>query len=214
MEKNIKDLPDFDEWLQNYKPEPIKYLAAFESDTGKVVSVGPDHAIPNDKYPNTIAIDARQAEAIISGEIKLSKCFVDPNAGELEIVEHKDLFKIDDVLHRIVNSEWSSDEKPDVFLEYDKKSSRMTIKLSEELGGTHKLDKKFHPIVKRKMFWDGDTILSFSITEYNDPHLVHDTIEVTLSELTGKAKSVEVNCPEKFSVYTRRLLKNYVIEEK
>jgi len=214
MEKDIKNLPDFDEWIKNYKPDPINYLAAFDSETGKVLTVGPDYSIDKEKYPNTLALDSTQAEAIISGEIKLSKCFIDPNAGELEIVEQKDLFKIDDVLHRIVNTEWSSIEKPDVFLEYDKKSSRLTVKLSEELGGTHKLDKKWHPIVKRKMFWDGETVLSFSITEYNDPHIVYDKVDVKLSDISGQAKSFNIKCPEKFSVYTRRLLKNYVIEEK
>ena len=91
-------------------------------------------------------------------------------------------------------------------------NDRLTIKLTEELGGTYKLDAKFHPITKRKIFWDGETVMQFLVTDYNDPHIIHQTVELKISELTGKTKAFNIECPSKFSIYTRRLFKNYVIE--
>jgi len=211
MEEKIT-LPDFDEWLENYKPREIKYNAAFNADTGKILTVGPDHTVTNKAYKNIINVSNEVAEDIISGKIRMSKCFVDAALGELEITEVKDLYSIDDVLHRIIEKKWSEVEKPDIFLTYNKSKGLLTVSLSEEFGGTHKLDKKFHPITKRKIFWDGQTELNFSITDYNDPHIVHKNVGVTISELNGKAVAISVDCPEKFSVYTKRLFKNYVIE--
>ena len=205
-------LPDFDEWLANYKPPVLTYNAAFEVDTGRVISVGPDYVVNKNTHANLIPIPSDVAEDIISGNIRMSKCFVDPAMGELEIVEVMDLFKIDDVLHRIIEKKWSEVEKPEVYLSYDASKSLLTIKLTEELGGTYKLDTKFHPITKRKIFWDGETVMQFLVTDYNDPHIIHQTVELKISELTEKTKAFNIECPSKFSIYTRRLFKNYVIE--
>ena len=205
-------LPDFDEWLANYKPPVLTYNAAFEVDTGRVISVGPDYVVNKNTHANLIPIPSDVAEDIISGNIRMSKCFVDPAMGELEIVEVMDLFKIDDVLHRIIEKKWSEVEKPEVYLSYDSSKSLLTIKLTEELGGTYKLDAKFHPITKRKIFWDGETVMQFLVTDYNDPHIIHQTVELKISELTEKTKAFNIECPSKFSIYTRRLFKNYVIE--
>ena len=205
-------LPDFDEWLANYEPQETKYNVAFDSDSGKVLTVGPDHAVNNNSHKNIISIDKNVAEDIISGKIRMSKCFVDPAMGELEIVEVKDLYSIDDVLHRIIEKKWSEVEKPDIFLIYDRAKGLLTIKLSEEFGGTHKLDKKFYPLTKRKIFWDGQTEMNFSVTDYNDPHIIHKTVSIKISELNGQSVAIALDCPEKFSIYTKRLFKNYVIE--
>jgi len=211
MEEKVV-LPDFDEWLANYQPSETKYNVAFDNETGKVLTVGPDHTVNSKTYKNIISISNNVAEDIISGKIRMSKCFVDPAMGELEIVEVRDLYSIDDILHRIVEKRWSEIEKPDIYLMYDKSKSLLNIKLSEEFGGTYRLDKKFHPITKRKIFWDGETKLNFIVTDYNDPHIIHTVVEVKISDLNGQTVVLDVECPEKFSIYTKRLFKNYVIE--
>jgi len=214
MEEKIK-LPDFDEWIKNYKPEPVVYCAAFDPESGKVLAVGPNHAVNEKQYSNVIELDSDVAEKIISGDIRMSKCFVDPHEGKLEIVEVKDLFKIDDMLHRIIVKEWSDIKKPDIHLTHYADGNTLIIQLSEEYGGTYKQDEEHQPVAKRKMFWDGDTVLDFTITDYNDPNVIADNFSIKINELVGnKVIKSELNIPKYFSVYTRRLFKNYMIEEK
>ena len=214
MEEKLK-LPDFDEWIANYKPQPTLYRAAFDSDTGKILAIGPDHTVNNKNYNTTIDVDADLAEKIIAGEISMSKCFIDPQEGKLEITEVKDLFKIDDVLHRIIVKEYSDIKKPDIHLTHYSDDNKLVVKLSEEYGGTHIQDEEFQPVVKRKMFWDGETIMDFTITEYNDPNIITDNFSIKISDLVGKTVTLkDLNFSKYFSVYTRRLFKNYMIEEK
>jgi hypothetical protein len=125
---------------------------------------------------------------------------------------YKTVSKIDDVLHRIVDSQWSEIDKPDVFITY--KDNTLTFQLTEELHGTYILDEQFQPVKKRKVRWDGDTELNFFVTEYNDPNILHKSIVMTLSDIVEKDYVVELSdLPEKFSVYTRRIFKNYVINK-
>jgi len=211
MEERL-ELPDFDEWLKNYKPPVIKYVAAFDLDSGKVLSIGPDYALKQDGFKNVIDIDSHVAEKIISGDIRISNCFVDPTMGKLEIVEVKNLSTIDDVMHRIIEKQWSEVEKPEIYLTHQ--GDKLKIELSEEFGGTYKLDQKHHPIAKRKIFWDGSTVMSFLITDYNDPHKIHNILEIKIEDVVDNFKEFKINTPQRFSIFTRRLFKNYVLEMK
>jgi hypothetical protein len=206
-------LPDFDEWLASQTYEKVKYNAAFDADSGRLLSVGPETSVNEEKYKNIISVKSDIAEDIIAGKINIHKCFVDPSQGELEIIETKSLFTIDDVLHRIIEKKWSEIEKPDIYIIYDRAKGKMVVKLSEEFGGTHKQDKKFHPITQRKIFWDGQTKLDFTITAYNDPHIVYNTLSVSIEELIGKSVTFDVDHNEFVSIYTKRLFKNYMVEE-
>lgn len=208
--RNIPDLPDFDEWIANWKPPELNYLAAFDPETGKVMCVGPDYSIDRDRYKKTIDIDTETAMAIIEGEIKMNKCFVDVQSGSLEITEVQNLFKIDDVLHRIVNIKWAEIDEPDIVV--SRKGDMFTVRLSEKYGGTYKLNSDT-PVATRKIFWDGVTLLNFDVCEYNDPHTSHHTATVALDDLVGKSFEFTCECPEDASVFTRRLFKNYVFEE-
>ena len=212
MEEVRKELPDFDEWYKNYTPPEIVYLAAYDTETGAVLSVGPDYSIDQKRFKNIIQLENNIAEKIISGEIRMSKCFIDATSGELEITEVKNLYKIDDVVHRVIEDQWAEIEKPDIFITADSKNKKLKIELSEEFGGTRKLDEKFQPVVERKIFWDGETSLNFLITSYNDPHIIYDSIDTKLSELSDSIEFDNVKYPDRFSVYTRRLFKNYVLE--
>lgn len=203
----MEKIGDFDKWLTNIKLPPVKFVAVFDPDTGSVISVGSSHAFTNEK--NKIPIDKELAESIINAEIRIDQCVVDMNLNTVEVAEIKNVFKIDDVLHRIVDKKYSEITKPDIYLTYSEKTATLKIEMSTEFGGTRKSKAG---IKRRKIVWDGDTKMNFFITEYNDPHLLFQIASVTISDLIGNYKLItDVNFP-KFSVYTRRLFKNYVIE--
>lgn len=205
----MEEIIDFDKWLANYKPEPVQYVAVFDPQTGKVSSVGPSHAFENEKYK--IPVDHEIAESIINAETQIDRCLVDINSSTLEIAEIKSLIKLDDVLHRIISIEYTDITKPDVYLTYTSKTKTLKIQLSEEFGGTKKLKQK---IQKRNFVWDGDTEMDFLITDYNDPNLIYEMFSVKIKDLVSKTKTVKNIEYDNFSVYTRRLFKNYVIEYK
>lgn len=205
----MEKIMDFDEWFANYKPEPVKYVAVFDPETGRVTSIGPSHAFENSQFK--IDIDANVAQLIIDAEIKIHHCFVDTESGTLEITEVKNMFKIDDVLHRVISKEFFTGKKIDLCLSHNKQDNSITIELSEEFGGTRKSEVA---VKNRGFVWEGDTELLFLVTEYNDPNLLLDTFSVTINELIGQSKIIESFNHHNFSIYTRRLFKNYVIETK
>lgn len=208
----MEEIIDFDQWLVNYKPQEITYVAVYDPQTGAVKSVGPSHAFENET--NKISIDNEIAESIIEGKIKISSCVIDPSEQTLEIAEVKNIFKIDDVLHRIINKKYSDIEKNDLYLTYNKKNKTLKIELSEELRGTKKLPKKFQPVKVKKVVWDGETQMDFLITDYNDPNLLFEMFSVKINDLIEKSVTIKNIDYTDFSVYTRRLFKNCVIEYK
>ncbi len=205
----MEEIIDFDEWIKTYTPPEIIYVAVFDPHTGAVKSVGPSHAFEDEKYK--IVLDKETAESILTAEIQLHKCLVDINSNTLEFAEVKNLTSIDDVLHRIISTEYTSITKPDIYLTYDKSAKTLKVELSEEFGGTYQLG---IDIKKRSIVWDGETEMSFLITEYNDPNLIFEMISVKINDLVSDFKVFENIDYDKFSVYTRRLFKNYVIEYK
>lgn len=209
----MEEVIDFDKWLANYTPPQINFVATFDPLTGSVIGVGPDYAFSNEKH--MIPLDKEIAEQIMLGKINLGSCFVDLNSGIFEIAEVKTAFKIDDVLHRIISKEWSEIEKPDIYITYNASKKTLKFELSEELSGTKKLDKKFQPVTPRKIIWDGETVMNFLITEYNDPNVLYSMLSLKISDLIGNSKTIRnLELPLKFSVYTRRVFKNYIIEHK
>lgn len=208
----MAELMDFDEWAKNYKPTPVEYVAVYDPLTGQVISVGPSYAFTEESHK--LLLDQETAESIIEGTTKISSCVIDLDSNVLEITEIKNIFKIDDVLHRIVGKEWSDIKKPDLYITHDSKSKTLTFELSEDLGGTKKLSDEFQPVKLRKIVWDGETEMEFLVTEYNDPNLLYEMLSVKINELIGKSKVFENIDYGKFSVYTRRLFRNYIIENK
>jgi hypothetical protein len=205
----MEEIIDFDNWLANFKLPPVKFVAVFNPDTGAVISVGPSHAFKDQKHK--ISIDKELAESIINAEIKINNCIVDINSNTLEVAEIKNTYKIDDVLHRIISKKDSEIKNPDIYIKYDSKLNTFKIEMSSEFGGTRKARAG---IKKRNIVWDGDTEMQFFITEYNDPNLLFETVSVTINHLSGNYKLIKGFNYPKFSVYTRRLFKNYVIEYK
>ena len=200
---------DFDTWLANYKLPQVEFVAVFDKDSGTVISVGPSHAFVDQKHK--ISIDKELAEAIINSEIKIENCVVDINSNSIEIAEIKNINKIDDVLHRIPDKKYCNVTRPDIYLTYETKKQSLKIALSIEYGGTHRPSIS---VKKRNVIWDGETDMQFFITEYNDPNLLLQSVSVKINDLVGKSKIIKnIEC-KKFSVFTRRLFKNYIIEYK
>lgn len=205
----MEEVIDFDEWFKNYVPPTIEYVAVYDPESGAVKSVGPIYTFEKERYK--IPLDREIAESILNAETQIHNCVVDINSQTLEIAEVKSLIKIDDVMHRIISIQYSDITKPDVYLTHDSKHRTLKIELSEEFGGTKQLDVD---VKKRNVIWDGETKMSFLITDYNDPNVTFEMFSVKISELIGNFKIIDNITYDRFSVYTRRLFKNYVIEYK
>jgi hypothetical protein len=200
---------DFDEWIKNFKIEPVKYFALFDPVNGSISGIYPNSALPDSK--TLIEIDDETAGLIHEGKIQLQNCFVDLDSGKFEIAELKVLNKIDDLLHRIVEKQWASMDKEDVYVKYLSTSKSLRFELTDRLGGT----KKSGSQSKRKLHWDGSTTMTFLVTEYNDPNIVYDIIRFKIDDIVGKSKTYKLNViPERFSLYTKRIFPNYIIETK
>jgi hypothetical protein len=206
----MEEIIEFEDFVKNIQLPELTYSATFNPTTGAVVSVGPSHAFVNEQ--NTISLDKETAEQIIDGTIKVNSCFVDITGGKLEIAEIQSVYKIDDVLHRIIEKKWSAITKPEIYISYDKIKKTLTVELTEEYFGTKKVPKKYHPISKRKVIWSGETEMSFLITDYNDPNILYKMVSLTVSDLVEKKKIFkDIELPDRFSIYTRRIFKNYVL---
>ena len=207
----MEEVIDFDSWIKDHKPEEPRYMVTYHPETGSVTSVGPDYAFEKERYK--LYIDTEIAELLINGKIQVSSCFVDHTTSEFTVTEVKSVFKIDDVLHRIVEKQWSELERFEVYLTFDQLTKELTVELSEEYRGTKQLPEKFQPVAKRRIVWDGDVEMNFLLTDYNDPNFLYTMLSVKVADLIEQKKVFEnIEVPPRFSVYTRRLFKNYIIE--
>lgn len=198
MEAAIKD---FQDWLLTLPPiTRPEYYGIFDQSTGKLIEVRPDYLI-EPSITNKIKITDDIADSIFSGKTSLSSYVVDFTTASLEIIEIKFLNTIDDVLHRIIDKQWSDYEDPDVLLIYDRKLKSLKIRLSQKYYNG------------RKVHWDGSTEMSYLITDYNDPNIPYEMFKLTLDDIIDKEFIIEnLNLPKNFSIYTRRLFKQYMIE--
>lgn len=201
---------DFDEWLKNYTPVKPKYFAKFQPGDGSIIGIYPETAL-QDKS-NIIEIDDETAMLVYEGKLQLQSCFIDIDSGSFQIAEIKVLNKIDDVLHRIVDKTWSKfDDEEDLFVTVFVNDRKMLIELSEKYNGTKPSVKK----TKRKIHWDGSTIMMFLITDYNDPNVIFDVVKIKIDDLVSESVTVQIKeLPEKFSIYTKRLFPKYILEIK
>ena len=198
-----------EEILQHYEDQKDKYCASYDPETGKIISVGPSLAFQSTKYK--IDLEKELVEDVLTGKIRIANCFLDVTTGSLEIIETRSIRKIDDVLHRVPLYDFVEDKSVDLFVTYIKKTQQIKFELSNELGGTKKTGSE----KKRIIHWSGDTVMNFYITKYNDPHWIFHEFDVKINELRRKTKKFKLeSVPDKFSVFTRRILKNYTLEIK
>jgi hypothetical protein len=208
----MEEIVEFKDFIKNIQLPEVTYSATFNPTTGAVISVGPSHAFIDEK--NKIPLDKDTAEMIIDGTIRINSCSIDIDSGNLEMAVTQSVYKIDDVLHRVIEKEWAEIPKFEIYITYNKTKKTLTIELTEEFYGTKKVPKKYHPIKKRKVIWDGDTAMNFLITDYNDPNILYKMLSLTVSDLVGKKKIFkDIDFPDRFSIYTRRIFKNYVLGE-
>lgn len=198
------------EFLLEFPEIPeTKFAAVFDPTTGRVLSVGPECAFVDQEHK--IEIDTILAESIITGETIIHNCFVDFYDYKIEIKQAVSLYKIDDVLHRITKKEYADFVDAEVYVIYHTNRCELSIELTERFFGTKPVIDNTN-LRKQKMVWNGDTELTFYLTAYNDPHKIYETLTLTVSDLIEKRYSKKLELPSKFSVFTRRLFKRYVME--
>ena len=195
-----QELMDFDEWISLPANQTIEYYATFKED-GSLLGVYPSHAIGD--VQNKIKIDEDIAIAISNGVENLFSYKVDiPTRTLLKINRFSmhNLIKIDDVLHRIIDKKWSNINDPDIIVNYSSDNNLLDFSMS--------------PRYSKNIVWDGDTVMIFLITEYNDPNALLEMISIRVGDITENTKSFQLTLPNKFSVYTRRIFDKYVFEIK
>jgi hypothetical protein len=189
--------------------EKFRYLAVFDPESFQVIKVGPEYAFLEER--NKIVIEDDIALEILEGKIRLSSCYIDLDSNSLDLVERQHVSKIDDILHRVIEKKWSNEKSSEIFITYFKKTNNLKFELTSVFSGTKKSRSKN----KRKFSWSGDTIMNFYVTGYNDPHSLIEIVSFPLNELISKSYEIKnLVLPDRFSVYTRRIFKRYVLEIK
>ena len=196
MEEKL-DLAPFDEWIKTLEVPEDTYFFEFDAD-GNVIALHPGPAV--DHIKNKIQVDLDIALAIYEQGETLRHYKVDVTSGrviKVNLANITGLTKIDNVLHRVVDKKWSKISKPDVSIEYNKAEALLTFKIN--------------PLLKT-IEWQGDQDMVFLITEYNDPNVLQEMISFNVNELVKYPQRINIDLPNKFSIYTRRLFDNYTFE--
>lgn len=187
----------------------LKYVVKYDKETGKAISFGPRYVDEN--FDDEIEVDHDVADDIKEGKISLHNCYVDFYDNKLEIKENKFLYKIDDVLHRIIEKKFYNLKNPDIFVTYYRKKNKIRVELTDRFYGTKKGNDQTK---QQRVGWNDEVVMDFYVTEYNDPHKVIESFSVKISDLVGNKFEKTIELPDRFSVFTRRLLKNYILEIK
>ena len=195
MEKVI----DFDSWLQQYIAPQVEYWAIFEPTTGEVIGIYPDLSAGEKQHK--IKIDRDLAEDIHNGIVQMNCCFVDMNSQTVEIVTRPSFVKIDDILHRVIDKKYALDQKNDIVIQYNELENKIIFVM--------------HSAIKISQFpWVENVEIRFFITAYNDPHDLYQIIVFQLKDLSQNSKEFIYTGPHnRFSIFTKRILKNYVYEQ-
>jgi hypothetical protein len=193
----MEEILDFDKWLANYQPAEIKYFAAYDPVEGTVSAIGSEIALAGES--NKTLVDTELALKVLEGSLPIHRCYVDLDTKNVNIAEIKSIVKVNDVLHRIIESEYSLVSEHDIVVTYERTSKKFTIRSGKEDNiSSH---------------WSADTAMSYYLTDYNDPNVVHKIANITISDMLSSPVVIDnVELPDRFSVYTKRLFRNYVLE--
>lgn len=191
-------LMDFDEWIKLPINQTIDYYATFKDD-GSLIGVYPSHAVLNNQ--NKIKIDDEIATAIATGVENLFSYKVDGPTKKLiklnKFSTHS-LIKIDDILHRVIDKKWSNIQDPDIIISHNIKNSTLTFSMSDKYS--------------TNIIWDGATEMIFLVTAYNDPNVLIHMLSIRAGDITENTKTINLDLPNRFSVYTRRIFDKYIFE--
>ena len=194
--EEIIGLP-FDEFLKTAIAPEETYWFEFD-ENGNIIALHPGHVVEHIK--NKIQVTQKIVDEIYEANTPLRNYKVDISTGniiKLTFESISGLTKIDDILHRVIDKKWSNITKPDVSIEYSTKEKILTFKIN--------------PLLKT-LEWQGDQDMVFLITDYNDPNALKEMISFNVNELVSYPQRVEVELPNKFSIYTRRLFDKYTFE--
>jgi hypothetical protein len=191
--------------------EEIVYQAAYDPHIGNVLAVGPVGSL--DHYDYVVQVETHIAEDIIEGNTPLHRCFIGLEDETLNFYVNKIVqTKIDDVIHRIPEWKWIDTKTPAVVLVYNTTKKTLKFGLSEEFGGQHKILDTDLDIKRKAVRWHGDTVMNFFATDYNDPHVCHMQWSFDIDSLRqNNIEYTDVFLSEKFSIFTRRILQDYVL---
>jgi len=186
------------------QPADKEYWAVYDAESGQLLGVYPGRTA--DQFSNKLKIDNELADAIRQGVTTLESCSVDLTSDELTILEVQSLIKIDDILHRVIQKQWTQATDFDVYLKYYRTSKSFAVSLSDKFFRDNKN-------TKHRIRWANDTEMTLLITEYNDPNVLYYTISLKIEDIIDKDKTFDnIDLPDRFCVYTKRIFKNYVIE--
>jgi hypothetical protein len=197
MEEKL-DLVPFDEWIKTVEIPEETYFFEFDQD-GNVIALHPGVVV--EQIKNKVQVDLDVAIGIYERGDTLRHYRVDVTSGrviKVNLASITGLTKIDDVLHRVVDKQWSKVTKPDIAIEYDRTTLELTFKIN--------------PLLKT-IEWQGDQDMVFLITEYNDPNVLQEMISFNVNELVKYPQRFTLTLPEKFSIYTRRIFDKYTYED-
>jgi hypothetical protein len=197
MEEKL-DLPLFDQWIKTIEVPEETYFFEFDNE-GNVLALHPGQTVAHVK--NKIQVDNSIALAIYEQGETLRHYKVDVISGrviKVNLASITGLYKIDDILHRVIDKRWSNVTKPDIAIEYNRKESLLTFKIN--------------PLLKT-VEWQGEQEMVFLITEYNDPNVLQEMISFNVNELVKYPQRITVELPKKFSIYTRRIFDKYTYED-
>jgi hypothetical protein len=189
-------LMDFYEWIRTVDLVPDVYYLEFD-ESGAVIGLHPN---AGPELVNKIQIDDFTALEIHEGRRMLNHFRVDiptQTIVEVEKIELNGLQKIDDILHRIIEKQWTKIDKPDVEVVYNSNENLLIFKINPLLKTTD---------------WHGEQEMIFLVTDYNDPNALKKMIKFTVSEIISYPIRVDIALEDRFSVYTRRLFNNYTLE--
>jgi hypothetical protein len=197
MEEKL-DLAPFDEWIKTIEVPEETYFFEFDKD-GNVIALHPGNSV--DAIKNKIQVDLDTALEIYEKGGTLRHYKVDVISGKVvkvNLATITGLNKIDDVLHRVIDKQWTNITRPDISVEYNRTESLLTFKIN--------------PLLKT-VEWQGDQEMIFLITEYNDPNVLLEMISFNVNELVKYPQRIAIKLPTKFSIYTRRIFDKYTFEE-
>ena len=200
----MEEVMDFDLWLESQKNLKPKFYLIY-NESGLVTGIYPESAAS--EISNKIELSEELRFQLDSGESRIDSYRVDIVTKQLVILESIKFFPL---LIRATDMSYSSDKNFEVYITYNRQESLAVIELSSNLGGT-----KQDQTERRMLDIHPELTMRLYFTDYNDPNCIYDTISLKISDLLEKSKKfTNLSLPPKFSVYTRRIFKNYLIDIK
>jgi predicted P-loop ATPase/GTPase len=192
-----QELMDFDEWIKTVEIVEEEYFAEYD-DAGNIVAIFCNHGYHNETVKR-IKIDSDIAMSFHEGTEHIHHYKINVLTKELTKLDplssQRMLVTIDDVLHRIIDENWSDIEDPDITVVYNNEEKQLEFSINNCYNG---------------LILSGDTEMTFHVTEYNDPNIMKQIVTFRVGDLLEGSKIFKTEVDGKFSVYTRRIFEKYV----